>query len=85
MSEQQPFFFKKAEHEAALRKWLQERTYNCGGYFRDDKKGNPMCTIAFDTDPDNDWKFPDKRGLIIVIGREHLPLVERLIQECISQ
>lgn len=75
-----PFFLRKREHLRALEKWLKDRTFNVGGYIKDDKNGNPMVSIGYDAHPDNDWKFPDKRGLIVVIDRQLLPDVEAMVQ-----
>lgn len=78
--EEQPFFVRRRGDLAKLETWLGPRQFNCGGYFRDDRKGNPMVTIGYDTDPDNDWKLPEKRGLIIITDHSLRDAVEAMVK-----
>lgn len=64
-----PFFLRSRGDLPTLEKWLQGRNFNCGCRIGDDKKGNPMLSIAYDRKPDSDWHMPDKRGLIIVTAK----------------
>lgn len=75
-----PFFVKRRDQFPELETWLNERDFNCGGYFKNDRNGNPMVNIGLDTDPDNDWKLPKKRGLIVVVNRKLLPDVEAIVK-----
>lgn len=75
-----PFFIRKAEDFAALEAWLKGREFNCGGVCGTDRSGNPMVGLSYDTDPDNDWKFPKKAGLIIVLDKSLVPQVEATIE-----
>jgi len=74
-----PFFVRSKDDMPRLRKWLDGIKFNCGGYTRDDKKGNPMVGLGYDWKPESDWSMPDKRGLIIVVKRDLLPEVEATV------
>ena len=81
---EKPFFLEDRSQLPALEAWLKDRTFNCGGYFRSDSKGNPMFSIGWDWKPESDWSIPDKRGLVIVCDPAARDDVEALIARMAS-
>lgn len=78
--EEPPFFLRSKGELPKLTAWLRGHDFNCGGYIRDDKRGNPMVSIGWDSRPDSDWHLPDKRGLIVVCDRSLLDEVKEMVQ-----
>lgn len=76
-----PFFLRSKSGLKVLKRWLSERTFNCGGYCGTDKKANPMVSIGYDYKPDNDFSLPEKRGLIVVLNHDLLDEVEEIVRK----
>lgn len=81
-----PFFLRSERELVQLETWLRKRpTFNCGGFSRSDRNGNPMVTLGMDWNPSKDSSMPKQRGCIVVVHRASLPAVEALVDKIAAE
>lgn len=72
------FPIKSGQNIDALRDFLKCRTYNVIDEAAD-KNGKPLFRILHDTDPENDYKLPDRVATVVCINIKLLDSLKRTI------